>query len=55
VGENHLIEEVSKFIKAVSERLFSAAIFCIKDASLRSENITAAGLPENKLLVKAST
>ena len=55
VGENHLIVLLLKLTKAVSDKLFSAAIFCIRTSSLISENITAAGFPENIWLVKAST
>jgi hypothetical protein len=41
-------------MNAVSERLFSAAIFCITFELSRLEKITAAGFPENKDFVKAS-
>jgi hypothetical protein len=44
-----------KLTNAVSERLFSAAIFCITCSSSRSEKMTAAGFPENKEFVNAST
>ena len=57
-GANHLIYKIffSFLINAVSERLFSAAIFCIKFASSTSlEKITAAGFPEKSLFVNAST
>ena len=55
-GANHLMKNFpeSSFINAVSDRLFSCAIFCIKSLSFISENITAAGLPENNLSVNAS-
>ena len=42
-------------MKAVSDRLFSAAMFCIKGPSFKSENITAAGFPEKRFSVNAST
>ena len=54
-GENHLILLLDKSTKAVSDKLFSAAIFCINTSSSKSEKITAAGLPEKISLVKAST
>jgi hypothetical protein len=42
--------------KAVSDKLFSAAIDCITLSSRNDSRITtAAGLPENNLLAKAST
>ena len=55
-GSNHLIQYSpdSFFINAVSDKLFSLAIFCIKTLSLISENITAAGFPENNLSANAS-
>jgi hypothetical protein len=43
-------------MKAVSERLFSSAIDCINSSDKEPDiGITAAGLPENSLSVKAST
>jgi hypothetical protein len=41
------MELLVKLINAVSDKLFSAAIFCIRDSSSVSEKITAAGFPEN--------
>jgi hypothetical protein len=44
------------FINAVSDRLFSEAIDCIKSsASVDSKITKAAGLPENNFEAKAST
>jgi hypothetical protein len=58
VGVNHLmlIGFLFIFIKAVSDRLFSEAMDCIKSsASVDSKITTAAGLPENNFEAKAST
>ena len=42
--------------KAVSDKLFSAAIDCMTSSGSGDSRITtAAGLPENNLSVKAST
>jgi hypothetical protein len=44
------------FINAVSDRLFSEAIDCIKSSANGDSKITtAAGLPENNFEAKAST
>ena len=45
-GENHLILLLDRSTKAVSDKLFSAAIFCINTSSSKSEKITADGLVE---------
>jgi hypothetical protein len=42
-------------MKAVSDKLFSKAIFCITLLGKSSENIIAAGLPLNSLFVNEST
>ena len=58
VGVNHLIGIGLSliFIKAVSERLFSNAIDCIKSSERGDSKITtAAGLPENNAEANAST
>jgi hypothetical protein len=48
--------EVSRTKNAVSERLFSAAIaWSVVSSSHASSGTTAAGLPRNTVLVKAST
>ena len=58
VGVNHLIGIGLSliFIKAVSDRLFSNAIDCIKSSESGDSKITtAAGLPENNFEANAST
>ena len=58
LGVNHLRKNLSlSFIKkAVSDKLFSRAIDCITSSGNQStKGQTAAGFPENNLLVNAST
>ena len=56
VGVKKRITFEFKFINAVSDKLFSAAIFCIKSGvSSSSWKTTPAGLPPKTLLVKEST
>ena len=42
-------------MKAVSDKLFSSAIFCMTLLGKGAVKITAAGLPSNNVFVKAST
>mgnify|MGYP003328372135 CR=1 FL=1 len=56
-GENHFILNplLSLATKAVSERLFSRAIFCILCLVKSDEKITPAGLPSKSVFVNEST